>query len=100
VSQQLEALVGGTGLDVNIDVISGWQLQLGRRLVIEGQGLLSQTTTTTDTASTTGTTTIGTDALRVRLLLFDHLPLGRSLSAEGRFGTTSDLRLSWRLFEE
>ncbi|MBM4281205.1 MAG: hypothetical protein FJ137_10770 [Deltaproteobacteria bacterium] len=101
VSQQIEQIVGNAGLDFNIDVVSGWQLELGRRLVLEGQGLLSQqlgATDSTTTATTTGTT--GTDALRVRLLLYDHLPIGRALSAEGRIGATSDLRLSWRLFEE
>jgi hypothetical protein len=34
------------------------------------------------------------------LLFYDHLPLGRALSAEGRFGLVSDLRLSWRLYED
>lgn len=89
------------GLDVNIDVVSGWQLQLGRRLVLEGQGLGTATTTTTDAATATASTqsTNGTDALRVRLLLYDHLPLGRSLSFEGRFGATADVRLSFRIFE-
>jgi hypothetical protein len=101
VSQQLEQIVGNAGLDFNIDVVSGWQLELGRRLVLEGQGLLSQQLGATDSTTTTTTTgTSGTDALRVRLLLYDHLPVGRALSAEGRIGTTSDLRLSWRLFEE
>ena len=101
VSQQIEQLVGNAGLDFNIDVVSGWQLELGRRLVLEGQGLLTQQLGATDSTTTTATTgTTGTDALRVRLLLYDHLPVGRSLSAEGRFGATSDLRLSWRLFEE
>jgi hypothetical protein len=101
VSAQLEELVGDAGLDVNIDVVSGWQLQLGRRLVLEGQGILAQSTASTDSTTTTTTSgTTGTDALRVRLLLFDHLPVGRSLSAEGRFGATSDLRLAWRIFEE
>ncbi len=85
------------GLDVNIDVVSGWQLQLGRRLVLEG-GFFNQTTTTD--SATSSSTTNGTDALRVRLLFFDHLPFGRSLSAEGRIGVTSDLRLSFRLFEQ
>jgi hypothetical protein len=101
VSMTIEQFVGNVGLDFNIDVVSGWELELGRRLVLEGQGLLSQqlgATDSTTTASTTGTT--GTDALRVRLLLYDHLPLGRALSAEGRVGTTSDLRLAWRLIEE
>jgi hypothetical protein len=101
VSQQLEQIVGTAGLDFNIDVVSGWQLELGRRLVLEGQGLLTQqlgATDSTTTSSSSGTT--GTDALRVRLLLYDHLPVGRALSWEGRFGATSDLRLSWRLFEE
>ena len=103
VNREVESLVeSGLGLDVNIDVVSGFQLQLGQRLVLEGPGLLSQapvadTTTTTTTAATTSVTT---DAVRVRLLLFDHLPVGRALSAEGRFGVASDLRLSWRLFEE
>ncbi len=103
VNREVESLVeNGLGLDVNIDVVSGFQLQLGQRLVLEGPGLLSQapvadTTTTTTTAATTSATT---DAVRVRLLLFDHLPIGRALSAEGRFGVASDLRLSWRLFEE
>lgn len=103
VNREVESLVeSGLGLDVNIDVVSGFQVQLGQRLVLEGPGLLSQapvadTTTTTTTAATTSVTT---DAVRVRLLLFDHLPVGRALSAEGRFGVASDLRLSWRLFEE
>lgn len=103
VNREVESLVeSGLGLDVNIDVVSGFQVQLGQRLVLEGPGLLSQapvadTTTTTTTAATTSVTT---DAVRVRLLLFDHLPIGRALSAEGRFGVASDLRLSWRLFEE
>lgn len=86
------------GLNVNIDVVSGWELQLGQRLVIEGQGFLTQTTQPSDSA--TSATSGGTDALRVRLLFFDHLPLGKSLSLEGRLGVTSDVRLSFRLFEE
>ena len=39
-------------------------------------------------------------ALRVRFLFVDHLPVGKSLSAEGRVGTGVDLRLSFRVFEE
>ncbi len=102
VSDELEQIaLNEFGLDANIDVVSGWQLQLGRRLVVEGQGFLSQGLTTTDSATTTTTTaTNGTDALRVRLLFYDHLPLGKAISAEGRFGAASDLRLSYRLFEE
>jgi hypothetical protein len=69
--------------------------------VLEGPGLLLQAATTDSTASTSAsTTTTSTDAVRVRLLLWDHLPVGRALSAEGRFGVASDLRLSWRIFEE
>ena len=103
VNREVENLVeSGLGLSVNIDVVSGFQVQLGQRLVLEGPGLLSQapvadTTTTTTTAASTMVTT---DSVRVRLLLFDHLPVGQALSAEGRFGVASDLRLSWRLFEE
>ena len=102
VSDELEQLAQSQlGLDVNIDVVSGWQVQLGRRLVVEGQGFLSQGISGTDSATTTTTTsTNGTDALRVRLLFYDHLPIGKSVSAEGRFGAISDLRLSFRVFEE
>lgn len=102
VNREMEDLVErGLGLNVNIDVVSGFQVQLGQRLVLEGPGLLLQAATTDSTSSTTAnTTTTSTDAVRVRLLLFDHLPVGRALSAEGRFGVASDLRLSWRIFEE
>jgi hypothetical protein len=100
VNREVESLVErGLGVDVNIDVVSGFQLQLGRRLVLEGPGLFSLATSDSTTlAATNGTS--GTDALRVRLLFYDHLPLGRALSAEGRFGLVSDLRLSWRLYED
>jgi hypothetical protein len=102
VNREVEDLVErGLGLDVNIDVVSGFQVQLGQRLVLEGPGLLLQAATSDSTSSTTAsTTTTSTDAFRVRLLLFDHLPVGRALSAEGRFGVASDLRFSWRIFEE
>lgn len=102
VNREVESLVeSGLGVDVNIDVVSGFQLQLGRRLVLEGPGLFSQALATTDSTTSAATTgTSGTDALRVRLLFYDHLPLGRALSAEGRFGLVSDLRLSWRLYED
>ena len=102
VNQELESLIeSGLGLDVNIDVASGVQLQLGGRLVLEGPGLLSGSLTTTDSTTSAATTgTSGTDALRVRLLFYDHLPVGRALSVEGRFGVVSDLRLSWRVFEQ
>ena len=100
VNREVESLVeSGLGVDVNIDVVSGFQLQLGRRLVLEGPGLFSLATSDSTTlAATNGSS--GTDALRVRLLFYDHLPLGRALSAEGRFGLVSDLRLSWRLYED
>ncbi len=102
VNREVESLVeSGLGVDVNIDVVSGFQLQLGRRLVLEGPGLFSQALATSDSTTSAATTgTSGTDALRVRLLFYDHLPLGRALSAEGRFGLVSDLRLSWRLYED
>lgn|GEM_PF-1185788 len=102
VNREVESLVeSGLGVDVNIDVVSGFQLQLGRRLVLEGPGLFSQALATSDSTTSVATTgTSGTDALRVRLLFYDHLPLGRALSAEGRFGLVSDLRLSWRLYED
>lgn len=100
VSDELEQIAQNQfGLDVNIDVVSGWQLQLGRRLVLEGQGFQGLGGTDSATATTTGATN-GTDALRMRLLFYDHLPVGKSVSAEGRLGAASDLRLSFRLFEE
>jgi len=101
VNREVEALVeSGLGVHVNIDVVSGFQLQLGRRLVLEGPGLLSQALGTSDSTTSTTAGTSGTDALRVRLLFYDHLPIGRAVSAEGRFGLVSDLRLSWRLVEQ
>jgi hypothetical protein len=102
VNREVESLVeSGLGVDVNIDVVSGFQLQLGRRLILEGPGLFSQALATSDSTTSAATTgTSGTDALRVRLLLYDHLPLGRAWSVEGRFGLVSDLRFSWRLYED
>jgi hypothetical protein len=87
------------GVQVDVD-IGGFQLQLGRRLQAEGQWLGQ--TVSSDSATTTTNTTSGNDALRVRLLLFDHMPyaVGRSVSVEGRVGVTSDLRLSYRVFED
>jgi hypothetical protein len=102
VSDELEQLAQAQlGLDLNVDLVSGVQLQLGRRLVVEGQGFFAPgATTSTDAATSAGQVTNNTDAVRVRLLFFDHLPIGRALSAEGRFGAVSDLRLSFRLYEE
>lgn len=102
VNREVEALVeSNLGVDVNIDVVSGFQVQLGRRVVLEGPGLQALAvgdSTTSASASTTNTS--GTEAVRVRLLFYDHLPVGRALSADGRFGLISDLRLSWRLYEQ
>jgi hypothetical protein len=79
------------GLDVQLDV-GGVQLQLGKRLSLES--------TFFPTTSSSTTTTQGNEAVRVRFLLLDHLPWGRSLAGDGRFGTTSDLRLTYRVFEQ
>jgi hypothetical protein len=102
VNREVEALVeSNLGVDVNIDVVSGFQVQLGRRVVLEGPGLQALVvgdSTTSASASTTNTS--GTEAVRLRLLLYDHLPVGRALSWDGRFGLISDLRLSWRLYEQ
>lgn len=99
VSDELEQIAQSVGLDANIDLVSGWQLQLGRRLVLEGQGFQGLGATDSATSATSGNTN-GTDALRGRLLIWDHLPVGKSLSFEGRLGTSSELRFSFRLFEE
>ena len=98
VNREFESLVeSGLGLDVNIDIVSlAAQVQLGRRLVLEGQLSAIQPVGTDSTLSTTTGGTSGS----VRLLLFDHLPVGQSWSLEGRLGLVSDLRMSWRLFEE
>lgn len=100
---ELERLARETlGVAVEIDP-SGWRWQLGRRLQLEGAGFLLQSgQDTTSAALPTGTTTnTAADAVRLRLLIVDHLALGKNLSLEGRTGSAgSDLRLSLRLLED
>lgn len=110
ITAELERLAQETlGVQVEIDP-SGWRWQLGRRLQLEGAGFLVQETATaaagiTDTTGSISVTTTSTnntaiDAVRLRLLIFDHLPVGKNLSLEGRSSTVGgDLRLSLRLFE-
>jgi hypothetical protein len=81
------------GLDVQLGV-GDVQLQLGKRLSVEGTLNLSSTNTTTATG-----TAVNNDNVRVRLLLLDHLPWGRSIAGDGRFGASTDLRLTFRIFE-
>jgi hypothetical protein len=101
VNREVEALLeSNLGVNVNIDLVSGFQVQLGRRVVLEGPGLQALTVTDATTSSTSTPNASGTEAVRVRLLFYDHLPVGRALSADGRFGLISDLRLSWRLYEQ
>jgi hypothetical protein len=101
VNREVEALLeSNLGINVNVDLVSGFQVQLGRRVVLEGPGLQALTVTDSTTSSTSNTNASGTEAVRVRLLFYDHLPVGRALSADGRFGLISDLRLSWRLYEQ
>jgi hypothetical protein len=88
------------GVAVEIDP-SGWRWQLGRRLQLEGAGFLLQSNADATSATGTTTTTSAVDAVRLRLLILDHLPIGKNLSLEGRSGPAGgDLRLSLRLFEE
>ncbi len=98
VNREVESLLAsGLGIDVNVDLISlAAQVQLGRRLVLEGQLSATQTVGTDSTLAQTSGGATGS----ARLLLFDHLPLGQALSLEGRLGLVSDVRMSWRLYEE
>ena len=97
-NREVESLLeSGLGIDVNVDVVSlAAQVQLGRRLVLEGQLSATQTVGTDSTLAQTSGGATGS----ARLLLFDHLPLGQALSLEGRLGLVSDVRMSWRLYEE
>lgn len=102
---ELERLAQETlGVAVEIDP-TGWRWQLGRRLQLEGAGFLIQDTVTeatTTTGTTTAATTASVDAFRGRLLVWDHLAVGKDLSLEGRTTVAGglDMRLSWRLFED
>jgi hypothetical protein len=107
-----DALLSNFGVDVELDA-TGWRWQLGRRLELEGAGILIESSEQTTTAATAaGSTAAGaspsstpssysTDAVRLRFLVLDHLPFGRNLSFESRAGLGgSEVRLSLRLFEE
>ncbi len=116
VTAELEQLAQQTfGGEVNLD-IGGWRWQLGRRLQLEGPGLIvnqqgaqgltyvntAATTATSGTATTLNAASTTDQGVRLRLLIYDHLPIGKNLSLEGSTGGPSggDLRLSLRLFEE
>ncbi|HEY4223608.1 MAG TPA: translocation/assembly module TamB domain-containing protein, partial [Myxococcota bacterium] len=123
---ELEQLAQTTlGVTLEIDP-GGWRWQLGRRLQLEGPGLTFGTTTSTTTSTTgsTSTTTATTtytnttgaglttataadpasaeDAVRLRLLILDHLGFGKNLSLVGGASSSagSDLRLSLRFIEQ
>jgi hypothetical protein len=104
-TQEVEGLAQETlGVHVQLD-LTGWRWQMGRRLSIEGPGLLSNLSVSSDVAATSSVSSTSTptgDPVRLRLLIFDHLPVGRDFAFEGRSYSTSqnDLRLSYRLFEE
>lgn len=102
VNREVEALLeNNLGVDVNIDLVSGFQVQLGRRVVVEGPGLQALALTdSTASATSTNNTSSGTEAVRVRLLIYDHFPVGRAWSVDGRIGLLRDVRLTWRLYEQ
>ncbi|MCC7070808.1 MAG: translocation/assembly module TamB domain-containing protein [Deltaproteobacteria bacterium] len=103
VTDELASMVASAlGLKVELD-LGGLRWQLGRRVQLESSFVFQQQVVSDVSALTNGSTSSVTpDALRVRWLIVDHLPvfLGRNLSVDGRSGSNgSDLRLSWRLFE-
>jgi hypothetical protein len=110
-----------THLGVNVELDpTAWRWQVGRRLQLEGATFLldeeqsaagptyGTTTTASSTTSITGgaaalaasSTGVGTDSFRARLLLWDRLAVGKSLSLEGRSGVGgSEFRMTLRWFE-
>lgn len=104
VTDELASMVASAlGMKVELD-LGGLRWQLGRRLQVESSFVLQQQVTSDVGTLTNGSTSSVTpDAIRVRMLIVDHLPtfLGRNLSLDGRSGSNgSDLRLSLRLFEQ
>lgn len=112
VSRELEQAIQnnfGAALQVNLFAEStqagaGIRYEVGSRLDVEGE---------TGVAYGNGTNNLGGLAgqVRVRLLLFDHLPglLGEEAAVEGQIRTSGavasdatrgELRLTWRVFEE
>ncbi|HEY4223410.1 MAG TPA: hypothetical protein VGO62_18760, partial [Myxococcota bacterium] len=83
---------------------AGWRWRIGHRIDLEGTAGLGNAASA-PAASTT--TEAGADSARLRLLLFDHLPVGDQLAFEGSVlhapdagaTTTGELRLAYRLFE-
>jgi hypothetical protein len=102
VNREVEALLeSNLGVDFNIDLVSGFQVQLGRRVVLEGPGLQALALTdSTASATSIPNAASGTEAVRVRLLFYDHFPVGRAFSLDGRIGLLSDARLTWRVYEQ